>query len=190
MVTSVIDFENHLWQAVDQLSSSSSLGAQECFFPILGLFFLRYADLKFSRTEANLQTQRIESNDHHRQAVPKIDYWARGVTYVPAEARFQKLLHLAASANLGHSVNEAMEAIERENPALKDFLPKTYTRFNNRALATLLKGFDDVLMNIDEGDFDRIYEYVLGNFAAGDGQRGSQFLTTNSNMRWRDLLAG
>lgn len=189
MVTSVIDFENHLWQAAGQLSASSNLSAQECFLPILGLFFLRYTDLKFSKMEAKLQTLGPESNGRGRRAVPKIDYWARGITYIPPEGRFQKLLRLPAGANLGRSVNEAMEAIERENPALKDILPKMYTRFNNLTLATLLKGFDDGLMNIDEDYFDRIYEYVLGNFAAGDGQSGSQFLTTHSNMRRRSLPA-
>ena len=93
------------------------------------------------------------------------------------------MLQLPAGTNLGQSVNEAMEAIERENPALIDVLPKMYTRFNNHALATLLKDFDGVFMSIDGDDIDRIYEYVLGNFAAGDGQRGGQFSTSNSNLR-------
>jgi len=133
--------------------------------------------------EANLQAQGPERNGRRRRAVPKIEYWARGLTYIPEEARFQRLFQLPAGANLGQSINEAMEAIERENPALRDALPKTYNRFNHHALATLLKGFDGVLMTIDEDDFDRIYEYVLGNFAAGDGQRGGQFSTSNSNLR-------
>jgi hypothetical protein len=92
--------------------------------------------------------------------------------YVPEDARFQWLLELPEGANLCQEVNEAMKAIERENPALKDVLPKTYTRLNNSTLATLLKAFNSIPMDIDEDVFGRIYEYFLGNFAMGEGQRG------------------
>ena len=180
MATRVIDIENSLWQAADQLRANSNLSAQEYSLPVLGLIFLRYADVRFIKAETELKGKAGSSG---RRAVSKLDYQAQGVMYVPDDARFQILLQLPEDANLGQSVNEAMKAIERENPALKDVLPKTYTRLNNRTLATLLKSFNSIPMDIDEDVFGRIYEYFLGNFAMSEGQRGGQFFTPSSIVR-------
>ncbi len=62
------------------------------------------------------------------------DYQARGVLYLPEAARFSALITLPEGANIGTAINDAMRAIEAENPDLKDVLPKTYNRFENALL--------------------------------------------------------
>jgi hypothetical protein len=58
-----------------------------------------------------------------------------------------------------------MKAIEAENPELKDVLPKTYGKFETATLASLLKTFGGIPMDVDGDVHGRIYEYFLGNFA-------------------------
>lgn len=180
MATRVIDIETNLWNAADQLRANSNLSAQEYSVPVLGLIFLRYADHKFARAEAALASDGATSR---RTTDPRLAYQARGVLYVPAEARFQQLARLPEGEDVGQAVNEAMRAIERENPVLKDVLPKTYNRLNNSTLATLIKHLNFPEMEIDEDVFGRIYEYFLGQFAMGEGRRGGEFFTPSAIVR-------
>ena len=88
-----------------------------------------------------------------------------------AEARFSTLLNLPEGADLGKAINAAMTAIERENKDLEGVLPKTYTGLDNRTLVTLLKTFN-VSLDVEGDAFGKIYEYFLGKFAMGEGQKG------------------
>jgi type I restriction enzyme M protein len=69
-----------------------------------------------------------------RRKIGTADYQARGVLYLPEVARFSALITLPEGANIGAAINDAMRAIEAENPDLKDVLPKTYNRFENALL--------------------------------------------------------
>ena len=164
--------ESRLWSAADELRANSKLKSSEYSVPVLGLIFLRYADHKFSAVETELTGQSTG-----RRKIGPTDYQAKGVMYLPNEARFSSLLNLPEGSNIGHNINEAMRAIEAANPDLKDVLPKTYNRLENYALSELLKLMNSIPMDIEDDAFGKIYEYFLGNFAMSEGQKGGEFFT-------------
>ena len=149
MPANITEIEKRLWDAADELRANSKLKSSEYSVPVLGLIFLRYADHKFALAERELvETSR---RDALRAAAPigKIDYQARGVLYLPEAARFSRLLAQPEGADIGQAINDAMRAIEAENEALRDVLPKTYNRLDNRTLFALLKNFNSVPMDIE-----------------------------------------
>ena len=139
--------ESRLWAAADELRANSKLKSSEYSVPVLGLVFLRYADHKFQEAAKELTS----AGGGGRRKIGPADYQARGVLYLPEPARFSALIALPEGANIGAAINEAMRAIEAENPDLKDVLPKTYNRFENALLNSLLKAMNSVPMDI-EGD--------------------------------------
>jgi len=186
------EIEKRLWSAADELRANSRLKSSEYSVPVLGLIFLRYADVKFAQAEHNLVETLHAASLHHpsqpdasprRRAISKIDYQARGVMYLPEKARWSNLMQLPESANIGKEINDAMRAIEAENDDLKDVLPKTYNRLDNRVLFALLKNFNTIPMDIEGDAFGKIYEYFLGNFAMAEGQRGGEFFTPISLVK-------
>ena len=146
--------------------------------PVLGLIFLRYADVRFSQAQKEIGT-----SGSGRRSVGKADYQARGVLYLPEAARFSTLLELPEGANLGQAVNDAMRAVEEENEDLRGVLPKTYNRLDNRLLVELFKTMSSIPDDIEGDAFGKIYEYFLGNFAMGEGQRGGEFFTPTSIVK-------
>jgi type I restriction enzyme M protein len=100
--------------------------------------------------------------------------------YVPDEARFSKLLALPEGEDIARSISDAMKAIEAENPALKEVLPKDYRRLGNDVLVPLLKTLNSIPMEIEGDAFGKIYEYFLGEFAKSEGQKGGEFYTPTS----------
>ena len=83
-------------------------------------------------------------------------------------------------------MDDAMDAIERENPSLKGVLPKNYAResLDKQRLGELI----DLIGTIGLGDREsrskdilgRVYEYFLGQFADAEGKKGGQFYTPKS----------
>ena len=167
-----------LWDAADELRANSKLKSSEYSIPVLGLIFLRYADAKFRAAEKELGAESTG-----RRRIGAADYHAKGVLYLPESARFETLLRLPEGANLGGAINEAMKAIEAENADLKDVLPKSYNRIENRTLVELLKLLASIPMDIEGDAFGKIYEYFLGNFARTEGQKGGEFFTPTSIVR-------
>jgi type I restriction enzyme M protein len=174
------EIEKRLWEAADELRANSKLKSSEYSVPVLGLIFLRYAEHKFTLAEKALQAEATVAGARRRRTIGKADYQARGVMYLPPEARFPVLLNLPEGANIGKAINEAMKAIEAENEELRDVLPKTYSRLENDLLVTLLKNFNSVPMDIKGDAFGKIYEYFLGKFAMSEGQKGGEFFTPTS----------
>ncbi|MGB3062132.1 MAG: class I SAM-dependent DNA methyltransferase [Anaerolineae bacterium] len=164
--------EARLWDAADELRANSKLKSSEYSVPVLGLVFLRYADHKFQAA-----AKELAGAGSGRRTIGPVDYQARGVLYLPETARFSALIQLPEGANIGAAINDAMRAIEAENPDLKDVLPKTYNRFENALLKELLKTMNSVPMDIEGDAFGRIYEYFLGHFAMSEGQKGGEFFT-------------
>lgn len=115
--------ENRLWKAADQLRANSKLRAADYSIPVLGLIFLRYADVRFSQVEKELAGKATG-----RRQIGKADYQARGVMYVPETARYEYLRSLPEGADIGQAINRAMEAIEVENPDLQGVLPHDYAK--------------------------------------------------------------
>ena len=180
MSINLSELERRLWSAADELRANSDLTAAQYSAPVLGLIFLRFADVKFSGAKKELEAKGASGR---RGGINKEDYHARGVLYLPEEARYSTLLNLPESINIGANINEAMKAIEKENEELKDILPKTYQRFSNSVLVSLLKNFNSIPMDIEGDVFGKIYEYFLGNFAKSEGQRGGEFFTPTSIVK-------
>jgi type I restriction enzyme M protein len=174
------DIEKRLWAAADQLWANSSLKPSEFSAPVLGLIFLRYADHKFSLAESEFAKTKALSG-HHK--IGKIDYQAKGILYLPNDARFSKLRSIPEGEDLGKAINDAMKLIETENEELRDILPKTYKRLDNATLIELLRILGSIPMNIEGDAFGKIYEYFLGNFAMKEGQKGGEFFTPTSLVK-------
>jgi len=174
----IAELEQRLWEVADELRANSDLKASEYSMPVLGLIFLKYADYRFSQQEKILSEK-----SSIRRKIGKTDYQAAGVMYLPDEARFSYLLNLPEGADIGKAINEAMEAIERENEELKGVLPKTYNRFKNTLLVDLLKLMSSIPEEIEGDAFGRIYEYFLGNFAMAEGQQGGEYYTPTSIVK-------
>ena len=170
------DLENRLWAAANKLWADAALKPSEFSPIVLGLIFLRYAETRFLAVEKEI------GPSTGRRKIGPADYHAKGALYLSAEARFTHLLQLPEGGNMGQAVNDAMRAVEKENPDLADVLPKTYQILENRTLAELLKVIASI--PIKDGDtFGLIYEYFLGKFAMSEGQKGGEFYTPTSIVK-------
>lgn len=142
------NLKDTLWTTADQLRANSGLKSTEYAEPILGLIFLRFADVKYSKFEPAIKAEfdsikgtRME-RPIHEIAIEKCGF------YLPEEARYDWLLNLPESEDLAKKVKEAMEAVEKYTAELKDTLPKDiYYSVNSEddplVLAKLLKNFKD-----------------------------------------------
>lgn len=180
MNTNLNELERRLWDAADELRANSKLRSSEYSIPVLGLIFLRYADHKFAQAEQQLASEMTSSR---RRRADKTEYQARGVFYLPEEARFGHLLNLSEDENIGQAITDAMKAIKAENPQVNGVLPKTYNRLEKSTLIELLRIMEQIPMEIEGDAFGKIYEYFLGNFAMTEGQRGGEFFTPTSLVR-------
>ncbi len=178
MATDLAELQATLWETADQLRANSGLKASEYSTPVLGLIFLRYADLRFAHVHDEL-----EAKASGRRKIGPGDYHAKGVLYVPPHARFEYLADLPEGADLGRSVDEAMHAVEDTNPDLAGVLPGGYAALPNEVLIELVRLLGR-LPDVIEGDgFGLIYEYFLGQFAFSEGQKGGEFFTPTSLVR-------
>jgi type I restriction enzyme M protein len=174
--------EKRLWDAADQLRANSGLKPQEYSGPILGLIFLRFAEVRFAALRAKLESAGSSARRGSRVDDPTA-YQADSVLYLSTEARFDYLLTLPESANIGAKVNAAMREIEQHNPTLAGVLPKTFNLFTSTLLKELLKKISEIPATLDYDAFGRIYEYFLGEFAMTEGQGGGEFYTPSSIVR-------
>jgi type I restriction enzyme M protein len=177
-----ITLEKRLWDAADQFRANSGLKAQEYSGPILGLIFLRFAEVRFAEQRKKLEAAGSSSRRGSRVDEPAA-YHADNVLYLAPEARFDYLLTLPEAADIGAKVNAAMRDIEKHNPQLAGVLPKTYNLFTSSLLKDLLKKISEIPANLDFDAFGRIYEYFLGEFAMSEGQGGGEFYTPSSIVR-------
>jgi type I restriction enzyme M protein len=174
--------EKRLWDAADQLRANSGLKPQEYSAPVLGLIFLRFAEVRFAAKRLQLENAAASSRRGSRLDVPTA-YHADGILYLPAEARFEYLLNRPEAENIGGKVNAAMRQIEKQNPQLAGVLPKTYNLFTGTLLKELLKKVSEIPASLGFDAFGRIYEYFLGEFAMSEGQGGGEFYTPSSIVR-------
>jgi type I restriction enzyme M protein len=174
--------EKRLWDAADQFRANSGLKSQEYSAPVLGLIFLRFAEVRFTARRTNLEKAGVSSRRGSRVDEPGA-YHAEGFLYLPAEARFDYLLNRPEAENIGAKVNAAMRDIEKHNPQLAGVLPKTYNLFTSTLLKELLKKVSEIPASMDYDAFGRIYEYFLGEFAMSEGQGGGEFYTPSSIVR-------
>lgn len=174
--------EKRLWDAADQFRANSGLKAQEYSAPVLGLIFLRFAEVRFLIQRTKLEKAGASSRRGSRLEEPAA-YHAEGILYLPLVARFDYLLRLPEAENIGAKVNAAMRDIEKNNPQLAGVLPKSYNLFTGSLLKELLKKVSEIPATLDYDAFGRIYEYFLGEFAMSEGQGGGEFYTPSSIVR-------
>jgi type I restriction enzyme M protein len=174
--------EDRLWKAADELRANSGLTSAQYSTPVLGLIFLRFADVRFAKVRSGLEKMRSSSRRGSRLEEPAA-YHAEGVLYLTPNARFEKLLRLPEGSNAGKAINEAMRDIEKHNPQLAGVLPKTYEIFNSTLLKELLKRVSEIPTTLSYDAFGRIYEYFLGEFARTEGSKGGEFYTPSSIVR-------
>ncbi|RFC34560.1 MAG: HsdM N-terminal domain-containing protein [Candidatus Nitrotoga sp. MKT] len=174
--------EKQLWKAADKLRKN--IDAAEYKHVVMGLIFLKYISDSFEEMFARLQAGEGE----YAGADPedKDEYKAENVFFVPAEARWSYLVAKAKLPTIGTVVDEAMDAIEKENSSLRGVLPKVFARQNLDPAS--LGGLIDLVGNIALGDaksrsadvLGHVFEYFLGEFALAEGKQGGQFYTPRS----------
>jgi type I restriction enzyme M protein len=174
--------EKQLWKAADKLRKN--IDAAEYKHIVLGLIFLKYISDAFEELHSKLQSGKGD----YAGADPedKDEYKAENVFFVPPSARWSFIKSHAKQPTIGKAVDESMDAIERENPSLRDVLPKVYARGNLDP--TSLGGLIDLVSNIALGDavarsadiLGHVFEYFLGEFALAEGKQGGQFYTPRS----------
>ena len=174
--------EKQLWKAADKLRKN--IDAAEYKHIVLGLIFLKYISDAFEGLYQRLQ----KGEGDYASADPedRDEYKAENVFFVPEISRWSYLQARARQPEIGKDVDNAMDAIEKENPLLKGVLPKVYARGNLDP--TSLGGLVDLVSNIALGDakarsadvLGHVFEYFLGEFALAEGKKGGQFYTPRS----------
>ncbi len=144
--------EKNLWDAADQFRANSDLKSQEYSVPVLGLIFLRFAEVRFATQRAKLEKAGASSRRGSRVDDPAA-YQADGFLYLSPEARYDYLLTLPESADIGAKVNAAMRQIEKDNTQLSGVLPKNYNRFTGSLLKELLKKVSEIPATVDYDAF-------------------------------------
>lgn len=172
--------EKQLWKAADKLRKNIDAAVYK--HVVLGLIFLKYISDAFEELYAKLKEEEAQGADPE----DKDEYKAENVFFVPQAARWQLLLSKAKQPDIGKYVDDAMDAIEKENASLKGVLPKVYARQNLDP--TSLGELIDLVSNIALGDakarsadvLGHVFEYFLGEFALAEGKKGGQFYTPKS----------
>lgn len=183
------NLKDNLWHSADMLRAGAHLAPNKYGQPILGLIFLRYADVLFKQHKAEIDKEyetlkgtRMERS-YKDIAVQKCGF------YLPECAYFDTINDAPDDAKKAVLVKKAMEAIERENPKLENVLPKeVYGQLvpeeDPELLSRIVRVFKDIPENINIDLFGQIYEYFLGNFALAEGQGGGAFYTPPSVVQY------
>lgn len=172
-----LGFEAKLWAAADALRGS--MDSSEYKHVVLGLIFLKYISDAFEEHHARLTDEKAKGADPEDPD----EYRANNIFWVPKEARWTYLKENAPQPTIGQLVDDAMAAIERDNPSLKGVLPKDYARpaLDKTRLGQLI----NLVSNIGLGDKEsrskdilgRVYEYFISQFASAEGKKGGEFYT-------------
>jgi type I restriction enzyme M protein len=178
-----LGFEAKLWAAADALRGS--MDAAEYKHVALGLIFLKYISDAFEEQHGKLEAEKAQGADPEDPDECR----ALGIFWVPREARWWHLKNSAKQPTIGRLVDDAMEAVERDNRSLKGVLPKDYARpaLDKQRLGQLI----DLVSNIRVGDehsrskdiLGRVYEYFLSQFASAEGKKGGEFYTPRCIVR-------
>ncbi len=180
-----------LWQAADKLRGT--IDAAEYKHVVLGLIFLKYiSDAFLARREAidaELKADGIEGAQADALLESRDEYTAENVFWVPPEARWASIQSQGKEPNIASLIDDAMHAIERDNPKLKGKLPRDYARrgISPERLGGLIDQIASIAIGTDEAKakdvLGRVYEYFLGKFAAAEGKLGGEFFTPSSVVR-------
>jgi type I restriction enzyme M protein len=191
-----LGFEATLWAAADKLRNN--MDAAEYKHVVLGLIFLKYISDAFEERHVTLEIELSDPKSEWYIAEPQAryhtledrdEYLSANVFWVPKEARWATLQANAKQPTIGKLIDDAMVAVERDNPSLKGVLPKDYARpaLDKTQLGELI----DLIGTLGLGEREhrskdilgRVYEYFLSQFASAEGKKGGQFYTPRSVVR-------
>jgi type I restriction enzyme M protein len=175
--------EKKLWAAADKLRKN--MDAAEYKHVVLGLIFLKYISDAFEELYEKLVAQKKEGADPE----DKNEYTAEKVFYVPPSARWKWIQGRAALPTIGKDVDDAMDAIEKDNPSLRGVLPKVYAqeKLDKATIGGLINKIGTSVLGTKEAQskdiLGKVYEYFLGQFALAEGRKGGQFYTPTTVVR-------
>ena len=176
-----IGFEKQIWDAACVLWGH--IPAAEYRKVIIGLIFLRYISAAFEKRYNELLAEG-DGFENDKDA-----YTMENIFFVPEIARWSTIAAAAHTPEVGKVIDEAMRAIEAENKALKNVLPKNYASpdLDKRVLGEVVDLFTNNVDMKDIGtDHDvlgRTYEYCIAQFAAYEGVKGGEFYTPSSVVK-------
>lgn len=196
------DIEKKLWQAADKLRAN--MDAAEYKHVVLGLIFLKYVSDSFDEFRENLKKELTDpTHDHYFEGASEEEieaeledrdyYKSNNIFWVPQIARwhgntvtgYKGIQDKAKQSDIGKTIDDAMDAIEKDNPKLKGVLPKDFARRQpNIRLGELVDLISTIGFNDSEHHskdiLGHVYEYFLGQFASAEGKKGGQFYTPKS----------
>ena len=179
--TDTSTFEQKLFKSADKLRKN--IDAAEYKHVVLGLIFLKYISESFGELYDKLKA------DEYSDPEDRDEYLAANTFFVPKEARWSHIHANAKLPTIGQTIDEAMQAIERENKELKNVLPQVYGRANldKTSLGELIDLISNTELQAENTKskdlFGRVYEYFLGEFANAEGKKGGQFYTPKSIVK-------
>ena len=174
-------FEQQLFKAADKLRKN--IDAAEYKYVVLGLIFIKYISETFNELYEKLEA------DEFSDPEDRDEYLAENVFFVPSNARWSHLHDNAKLPSIGEIIDDAMEAIEKENKELKNVLPKVYGKANldKASLGQLIDLISNTELQAENEKskdlFGRVYEYFLGEFANAEGKKGGQFYTPKAIVK-------
>ncbi|MCD8452648.1 type I restriction-modification system subunit M [Tenacibaculum dicentrarchi] len=179
--TDKTSFEQKLFKAADKLRKN--IDAAEYKHVVLGLIFLKYISESFTELYDKLEA------DEYSDPEDRDEYIAENVFFVPKLARWNHIHNNAKLPTIGQTIDEAMEAVEKENKELKNVLPQVFGKANldKTSLGELIDLISNTELEAENQKskdlFGRVYEYFLGEFANAEGKKGGQFYTPKSIVK-------
>lgn len=181
--------KDNLWHSADMLRASAHLAANKYGQPILGLIFLRYADILFKQHKQEIDEEYTQYKGTRMEKSYKDVAVEKCGFFLPECAYYDYINDAPDNAEKAILVKKAMEAIEKENAKMDGVLPKeVYGQLvpeeEPELLSKIIRVFKDIPEDISIDLFGQIYEYFLGNFALSEGQGGGAFYTPASVVQY------
>ena len=181
--------KDNLWHSADMLRASAHLAANKYGQPILGLIFLRYADILFKQHKQEIDEEYAQYKGTRMEKSYKDVAVEKCGFFLPECAYYDYINDAPDNAEKAILVKKAMEAIEKENAKMDGVLPKeVYGQLvpeeEPELLSKIIRVFKDIPEDISIDLFGQIYEYFLGNFALSEGQGGGAFYTPASVVQY------
>lgn len=192
------DMQKTLWATADKMRAN--MDAAEYKHIVLGLIFLKYISDSFAGRRTELERKLSDEQDDYylgsddpeliNAELEDRDYYKEvNVFWVPAVARWESLRAAAKQVDIGKRIDDALSAIEAENPRLKNILDKRFARVQlpDGKLGELVDLISTIGFGVDISKardlLGQVYEYFLGQFASAEGRRGGQFYTPASIVK-------
>ena len=166
--------KNDLWETATKLRGN--IASSDYKDIVLGLLFLKYADMEFNK----IYNELLKTTPEFKDDVD--EYTSHKVFYLPQEARFDFLLS-SPTGEINKKLDDALNLIMRDNPTLKNVLNPCFIRLDAdgikiidvmKVIANILED-KEVLSNSDY--LGEVYMYFLGMFARSEGSKGGEYFT-------------